>query len=124
MKTFTKILSILLAVMMLVCLVACDKDEDGGKGGLSGKYMLQSMSYEGMTVTSSQLAEMGMGDAYLEFRDDGTAVMYFEGESEELKLDQNAKTLTDTSGEAVSYKLDGKTVTISQDGMELVFQKG
>lgn len=33
MKTFTKILSVLLAVMMLVCLVACDKDEDGGKKG-------------------------------------------------------------------------------------------
>ncbi|MBQ7345933.1 MAG: hypothetical protein IJW45_07730 [Oscillospiraceae bacterium] len=118
-----KMVAISLVLVMVLCMVACS-NEDGGKGGLSGKYMLQSMSYEGMTVTSSQLAEMGMGDAYLEFRDDGTAVMYFEGESEELKVDQNAKTLTDTSGEAVSYKLDGKTVTISQDGMELVFQKG
>lgn len=112
-----KMVAISLVVVMVLCMVACSSK-------LEGKYMLESMSYEGMTITADQLASLGMGDSYLEFRNDGTAVMYFEGESEELTVDQNAKTLTGSDGESVSYKVDGKTITISQDGATLVFKKG
>lgn len=112
MKTFTKILSILLAVMMLVCLVACDKDNgEGGKkeetivgkweGKLSNKAIETVFGELDMDVQVK--TEVAL---YFEFQEDGTGKMSFD-EKGMKELTQEAALLTlKVMAEACEMTLD------------------
>lgn len=116
MKTFTKILSILLAVMMLVCLVACDKDEDGGKGGKKGDSIVGK--WEGKLSDKAIEEMLGAEDLdidtelmiYFEFDEDGEGKMGFDEDNfkdfveefAELSLEMMAEEMGMTADDMLS----------------------
>ena len=111
-----RLLAMIMVIAMVLCLAAC-----GGR--MKGKYVLESMSADGVTVEGEMLEMVGVDGSYIEFDGKGGAEMRFEGETEDLKVDEKAKTLTDSTGEEVEFELDGDKLIIEVEGAEMVFVK-
>jgi len=96
-------IGLLLVFMLCVTLLAGCGGGGGDNGGLSGKYVLTSMEMDGEDL-SAIYAEMGMSmeSMYLEFKGGGKCTI----------------AIMDEAGEG-TFKVDGKTVTVSADGEEL-----
>ena len=72
-------------------------------------------------ITSSMLTTLGMTNAYLEMRADGTATMaLFDDEKKEMKWADGKFTV---DGDSASYTYKDGLLTITIEGEQMVFKK-
>lgn len=129
MKMQKRVLTFLMALMMVLGLAAC-----GGGGGASaaGVYKITKMSSEGIEMTTEEMSELfGMEvDMTLELKDDNTFVLdlgFLMGEGEEgtsgtWELDGDSLTLS-AYGEDITTTYDGKTIVLEEGTEILTFEK-
>ncbi|MGN1306533.1 MAG: hypothetical protein ACI4V3_02580 [Faecousia sp.] len=88
--------------------------------GPSGCYILDSMTMEGTTFDAEMLSGLGI-TAYIEFYEDGTGIVDLMGETEEFEWEDD----TIYSGnEALTFTLDGDTLTVTDGEKEMIFIAG
>lgn len=129
MKMQKRVLTFLMALMMVLGLAAC-----GGGGGASaaGVYKITKMSSEGIEMTTEEMSELfGMEvDMTLELKDDNTFVLdlgFLMGEGEEgtsgtWELDGDSLTLS-ADGEDITTTYNGKTIVLEEGTEILTFEK-
>lgn len=124
-----KVASIALIAVLALALVACG---GGGAGdNVAGTYKMTSMSMGGTTIDVKQIAQLaGMSDDIfrLELNEDSSFVLtIYDGTGDttmEGTWKASGSTLTLTmEGSDLKCKLEGKKITISEEGMEMVFEK-
>ena len=113
------VLSIVLVLSMLLCFAACSK------GGQTGRYELTSMVEDGEEYNIAEMKEWFGDDyeAYIELKSNGKAVMNMMGEVTELVYKNGYMWPEGDEDEKVAYKISGKTLTLEEDGMKMVFKK-
>lgn len=94
--------------------------EPAAPDGPVGCYVLDSMTMEGTTIDAEMLASLGM-TAYIEFFEDGTGTIDLMGETEDFEWEDDT---IYADGEALTFTLDGDTLTITDDEGEMVFVAG
>ena len=119
-KTAKIALCVLTALILAMSLCAC--------GGAAGHYALTSIEIDGTTIDVAQMREvLGDGEMYLELNRDGTAFLNMEilGDSEILEMEWADGYIWAAGDESskVPFMLDGKVLTMEQDGQKLVFTK-
>lgn len=115
-----KTLSLVLVVILVAaCFAGCGKDS------VAGKYNLVSMTVSGETLKISDLEALSgrKMEAYMELKADGTAVMVMEGERTEMAYADGKIWPTEFPDEKASFTVSGKTLTITEDGVVMVFEK-
>lgn len=130
-KWMGKILALMLVLACVMGLTAC-----GGKSKAVGKYDLESMETEGMTINVQDmlntLSESGVEmnvKILLDLKEDGTFTLDMaaldESESEEGKWEEKdgIVTLSAEDGESIDATLEGDTLTLEADGQKMVFKK-
>ncbi len=130
-KWMGKILALMLVLACVMGLTAC-----GGKSKAVGKYDLESMETEGMTINVQDmldtLSESGVEmnvEIVLDLKEDGTFTLDMaaldESESEEGKWEEKdgIVTLSAEDGESIDATLEGDTLTLEADGQKMVFKK-
>lgn len=129
-NVFTRVLPMALILLCMISLTAC-----GGSSGAEGTYKFQSMESmaDGQKVTLDDLAEeAGMSADEITFnlvlKSDGTfsldASVLDDSMSEEGTWEEDGGDLTLTSdGTSVSATLEGGRLTLSEDGLTMVFEK-
>ncbi len=127
-----KILCVALALMLVLSLAACSMITDllGGKSRNVGKYYFQSMEMEGMSINREALMSMGGMteeelDEYMliEITGEGKATMTSDGEVAEMAFDATHMWPIDDPEEKAAYTLKDGTLTITEDGLSLIFAK-
>ncbi|WP_306543124.1 lipocalin family protein [Anaerotignum sp.] len=128
MKMQKRVLTFLMALMMVLGLAACG----GGGASAAGVYKITKMSSEGIEMTTEEMSELfGMEvDMTLELKDDNTFVLdlgFLMGEGEEgtsgtWELDGDALTLS-ADGEDITTTYDGKTIVLEEGTEILTFEK-
>lgn len=107
---------ILLAISLIV-LAGC-----GGK--LSGKYELVSVKAQGVEMAGDGLKTAGMDGMYIEFVDGSKFKMTMMGETAEGTYELEGKTLKMTvDGDTAEATIDGKKITMDQEGVSMTFEK-
>ena len=93
----------------------------------AGRYNLKSMTEDGQEMSfddiKSKYEEMGMDapEMYLELKDDGTGkVVMGDEDSEDIEWKDGVIT---ADGEEVKYTIDGKELTMEQNGSKMVYEK-
>lgn len=86
-----------------------------------GRYALIEVTMDGTTVSGDDLAAVGLSDAYIEFRADGTGEISAMGETEEFTWEGTV--MTDDIGEVLTYTYDGTNVSIEEGGTSMTFSK-
>lgn len=124
MKTkMNKVLAVAMALIMVLALAAC-----GGSGGnlpadRIGSYTLYEMTSDGETFDNEFLKSWDMEDMFtLELKEDGTADMTADGETQSFKWDEQ-KFKGGIIGDEVAYTYADGKLTMTLDGDVLVFQK-
>ena len=130
-KWMGKILALMLVLACVMGLTAC-----GGKSKAVGKYDLESMETEGMTINVQDmldtLSESGVEmnvEIVLDLKEDGTFTLDMaaldESESEEGKWEEKdgIVTVSAEDGESIDATLEGDTLTLEADGQKMVFKK-
>lgn len=119
-----KALVVLFVLMLAVCLTSC-----GGDAEEVGSYDLESMSEGGQTMSMKDLKDLysAMGETLPEFgltlNKDGTGKMAVMGETQSIKWDSKAKTITG-DGETIKYTFKDNKLTIDAgDGSKMIFVK-
>jgi len=136
-KNTKKILALLLVFILgTLILAGCGNNnsvggnskDDDDKVKLSGKYTLVSLKDRyGDEYDEYDIEEMGQ-IAYIEFLSGGKYRMSSEGYSAEGKFKISGNTVTiyppeERDGEALKGKINGKKLTLEQDGMTMIFEK-
>ena len=119
-KTMKTGLMLVLVISMVACLVGC------GNKGPSGRYELASIEAEGITMDVETLKSMAGEEGedfemYIEFDRDGTGTVVLMNEKVSMTWDE--KDITAEDEEPVPYKLNGREVTITADGVTMTFKK-
>lgn len=122
MKHAKILVALILALSLVLCLAACGKDSKSGN--LAGKYEFYSMTYGEITVTAADMAAEGKSvEMYVKLNNDGTAIMYSEGETEDMVYaDGQIWSVSDPDNKA-NFSVVGNTLAIVQDDLEMVFKK-
>ncbi len=98
--------------------------EKEGIPDVVGKYMLNSMTANGVSFNRDVIVAAGMGDCYIELKANGTFVLNNPGVSAVYgTYDAKKQILTDDSGVPVAFVFDGKTnsITIEEEGVTMTF---
>ena len=117
-----KALFAIFALVLVVCLTSCGEDKE------IGSYDIESITKDGETMTAKeikdQLAEYGMDIDVggLILNKDGTGKMSLMGESQDIKWDAKAKTMT-ANGETLNYTFKDNKISMGEDGDGMVFVK-
>ena len=122
MKKMKCCLAVLLALCMILCLAACGGPKDNGKEKLAdvGYYTVTSVSDGEDAFDAEWLALLGADEWYLELREDGTGTLNMY--DEEMKITWKPGSIT-MDGETMKYTLKGDTLTLTEDGAEIVFTR-
>lgn len=110
----TRIISLLAALLLALCLCACG----GGSAVEPGKYVSTATIINGM--------DLGAGGEWIELKDDGSAIVFVQSElhSASYTCQSGVLTLTGADGQTLgSGPLENGQLTIELSGMTCVFQK-
>ena len=139
MKKFMRgMICLMLALCMVMCFAACEKDDDDKKSdkSVAGTYQFYEMTQDGETITMADLEEQL--EQYAEYMDeeidmdefcvlklnkDGTGKLILMGEEMEMEYDDEYIWPVDDADEKVEYTFKSGKFTMEQDGMKLVFKK-
>ena len=119
-----KFLGGLLLVVLVFGMTACgSKDKEEKKASdVVGTYKMVEMSAGDEKLKAEDLEEYGLVYT-LEVKKDKTAVLSIGGEETELKYDDKYFFPEDDEDDKVSYKVDGKKLTVCDDDTKMVFEK-
>ena len=123
MKAIKTIIALSMIAIMVFALACCGgAGGSGASGGKSpvGYYKLTGMSENGEPVSEEDLAALdvlGLAVA-LEIREGGGGILTLFGEESEITWDENNITI---EGTETPYTFDGKTLSMEEDGMALIF---
>ncbi len=114
-----KILCSALAAIMLLCLTAC------GGSGIAGRYEFYSMDMGGgIEITAESLEALGGEmEMYIELEDNGTGTMALDGEVVDMGWADGEIWPTDDPSDKIGFEVDGDSLTIEYDGVQMVFKK-
>lgn len=114
-------LTLTILSMAVLFLTACGKStvENAGADTLVGSWTLVRMSYNGLTLEKEDLGDMDISMA-LQMLDDGTGTMDYDGVLRELSWDTDNITM---EGVTDGYTLEDGLLTMTDEGMELVFER-
>ncbi len=121
-----KVLAVLLTLLLgATVLSACGSTGAGGGATLSGNYVLVEMESEGQVVDQAMLETLGMQDFLnIEFKDDGTATIKAQGETENVNYTLEGSSITITGdGPTISGTVDGNRITLDVEGQKMVVEK-
>lgn len=92
-------------------------------GSDAGIYLVASLEDEGASMTRDELEAMGMGDWYVELREDGTGEFYT-GEVNALTWKDGKMTITD-AGEEMDFTVEGDTLSFDDaaSGFKMKFTR-
>ena len=112
-----KLMAIVLVLVMALSICAC-----GSKSNDAGKYIFSSMESEGQVYNAEDLSALGLdgGSMYIELRTDGTAVISLLGETMEGTWKPGSITI---DGDTEEYTIDGKMLTLANEGEKISFEK-
>lgn len=126
---WTKMISLALALVCMLSLVACG----GGGGSVAGNYSLHSVTAEGETITWKEFAETAGISADdiaigLEIREDGTFKLNMDAMDPTLSGEgtwtQDGSTITlNGTGDSLTATHKGSEITIDENGVSLIFKK-
>ena len=112
---------LLILIFSVAMLTACGDD-----AGLTGKYYLTSVTEGDETMDASTLAELGLDISgfHIEFLDSNRfrIVTFDESEDGTYKLDGKSLTLS-ADGETIDATIDNSTITLDAEGTIMVFEK-
>ncbi len=120
------IIGIIAGVAVIAALVVCLIM--GVFSGKNGKYYLDSMNYNGVTLTTDSIKAFGVdvSSMYLEINDDKFTLSLGDlggmSASGDVSFDGSTITLT-YEGKSVSGTISGKTITIEVEGSGMTFKK-
>lgn len=134
MKKAKRLFAALLALAMLLALTGCGNAlsmlQKVQKSGDAGYYILTSMSAEGYTFEGDDLKTFSStGEMYIQLKEDKTGVLFMCDDVTPFTWEPGTATFgpSQFSGEKwldkVSYTLEGDTLSMETDGMELVFTR-
>ncbi len=120
-----RIICLMLVVLSMFTLLAACGGGKGGNASEAGTYNLVSMTMGDTTVDLEALTAMGMpaGGIYVKLNGDGTGEMNVGTETMEICYENGKLWPVDEPDEPVSYTISGKTLTMSEDGTTMVFEK-
>ena len=114
-KSILKIMCLAFAICCILSLAAC--------GGNSGKYTLNGAKMGDMTITADMLGASAE-DCYLEIDASGNAKFSLNGEVTDMKYaDGKIWPASEGVENAVSFVIDGNTIYMEQDGIQMIFKK-
>ena len=112
-----KVLCSALVAIMLLCMTACGSS-------VAGRYDFESMEMDGVKITAQSLKDMGAEmEMYIELEKDGTGTMASDGEVIEMGWEDGEIWPAEDPTDRVAFTIDGDTLTMEQDGVEMVFKK-
>ncbi|MBQ7017000.1 MAG: hypothetical protein IJN10_08620 [Firmicutes bacterium] len=112
-----KVLCSALVAIMLLCMTACGSS-------VAGRYDFESMEMDGVKITAQSLKDMGAEmEMYIELEEDGTGTMASDGEVIEMGWEDGEIWPAEDPTDRVAFTIDGDTLTMEQDGVEMVFKK-
>ena len=120
------IIGIIAGVAVIAALVVCLIM--GVFSGKNGKYYLDSMNYNGVSLTADSIKAFGLdvSDMYIELNDDKFTLSLgsLGGVSASGDVTYDGSTITLTyEGRSISGTLSGKTITIEIEGSGMTFKK-
>lgn len=118
-----KLIAIIMAAVLVLGLCACGAS-GGNSKDITGRYDLVSMEQMGVSIdVADYLEQMGLEvEAYLELKADGAAVLCF-GETLDLCYADGLMWPAEDPEDTAPFTIDGNTLTLSQNGIEMVFEK-
>ena len=112
-----KVLCSALVAIMLLCMTACGSS-------VAGRYDFESMEMDGVKIIAQSLKDMGAEmEMYIELEEDGTGTMASDGEVIEMGWEDGEIWPAEDPTDRVAFTIDGDTLTMEQDGVEMVFKK-
>ena len=117
-----KLIALLLSAVLVLGLCAC-----GGASGsedITGRYDMVSITQDGVTIDVAEyLASLDIeAEAYLELKANGFAVLCF-GDTLDLVYEDGMIWPEGEPEGKVPFTIDGKTLTMEQNGEKMVFKK-
>lgn len=112
-KIISRVLCIAMILSLLLTFAAC---------GASGTYSLEKVSYGGVSL-DAEAAGFEDGKFYIELSSNGTAVMCFNGEKEDMEWEDGQIWAVDEPDGKVPFELDDDELIIEIEGVEMVFVK-
>ena len=89
---------------------------------LIGKWSITGAKEGDTEVSMDLLKSLGMNDYAIEFKDGGKGTMKNSAGEHEFTYDEDKKTIN-ADGETIEYKIDGKELSLTQDGFTMFFEK-
>ncbi len=89
---------------------------------LIGKWSITSAKEGDTEVGMDLLKSLGMDGYTIEFKDGGKGTMKTGTDDHEFTYDKDKKTIS-ADGETIEYKIDGKKLSLTQDGFTMFFEK-
>ena len=116
MKTFKRLICMVIASAMLIGLVAC------GGADIKGYWIISSMKEGETEYNLEQLEGMGFDKSqfFFVFEDGGKGYASFYGDEKELTYDGSKITI---DGDAQEYSVSGDTLTFTMEDSEMKFTK-
>jgi hypothetical protein len=89
---------------------------------LIGKWSITGAREGDGEVSMDLLKSLGMNNYTIEFKDGGKGTMNTGTGEHEFTYDKDKKTIN-ADGETIEYKIDGKELSLTQDGFTMFFEK-
>ena len=124
-----KILCIALALMLVLSLAACGGAGMNGGSNEVGKYYLQSMEAEGMSIGREFFTAMGMTEEqldeymFIEITAPGKATVTMEGETINMEYDATSMWPVDEPDEKANCTVADGKITLEIEGSKVIFAK-
>ena len=109
------VLSVLCAALMIRILFAF------AGCSVSERYVLKSLSYEGLTVEAEK--NVDGEEFYVDLRNDGTAVLRLEGDAIDMKWDESHIWAAGEEDAKAELTIDGNQLTIKIEETLMTFEK-
>lgn len=112
-KLISSILCAALILSMLLTLAGC---------GNAGHYVLKEVSYGGITISAEE-AGLDPDDCYIDLKANGTAVMYMDGEENDMEWEDGEIWAVGEEDEKADFEIDDGELILEIEGMEMIFEK-
>ena len=112
-KTISSMLCAVMILSLMLSLTAC---------GISGTYALKKISYGGVTV-DAETAGFDSSAYLLEMSSDGTAILHYDGGSQQMQWKDNTLWATDQENTKVTFHVEGDDLSFKIDGIKMTFTK-
>ncbi len=124
-----RFLCIALALMLVLSLAACGGAGLGGGSNEVGKYYLEKMETEGMTIGREMFTSLGMTEEqldeymFIEITAPGKATVTMEGETVDMEYDATSMWPVEEPDEKANCTVANGKITLEIEGSKVIFAK-